>query len=215
MTRNTTGQIFPTGGSGYVGAVAPPASPTHSVWGTGAPAGTFSQHTDGTPSIELGNCFYRHGTPPGWWAGSRIVGGRFYLGAGITVPAGSGTMRIYTNPAGIGEPITSFGTLAGTKTFTGSTFVTGWNTLLLDTPTPMPANGGLVVVTMQFATAGWYTANTGARPSSDFVDAADGTKLVWSETSSPYFGAIYRIGSTYGRAVATTSYCTDLLMDEG
>ena len=196
--------------------------PNHSIWAATTPAGTYSLLTDGTPTIEAGNAFYRYGSGTGWYADMRIIGGRYIKPAAITLPGGNLTIRAYTNTAGMPHTgpntCTGFGTLAATKTVATSTLVDGWNDILFDTPATMPPNGGLVVITAEFSAAGNYL-HSAARGSNAFLTATDGTKLAWTEsdTVNGYFGAAFKIGSAYGAPSQSyqAHYGVDILTDEG
>lgn len=199
-------------------------SATHSIWGSTTPDGSWVTGTDGTPNIEVGNCFYRFGSGAGTYPGMRIVGGKIFKPAAVTFPAGTVTMRWHVNEGRLPAPTPSagWGSLAASETVDVADLVNGWNTILLDTPIDMPPNAGVVVVTVQWnGNDDFYMLATGARVVTGDVNsfvALDGTKITWSETELGigYAAAMFKIGSTYGATSdPTNSYGTDLLVDEG
>lgn len=191
------------------------ATSTHSILDSSNMSGTHSEHTDGTPSVEVGNVFYRYGSAPGWYDNSQVVGARIYLDAGLTLPAGNFTVNAYSNAAGIannGSSLTSFGTLSATYTANVSTLSTGWNEIYFPTPFDMPANNGCVPITIQFVgNPAYYLVISGFPNKGTSIGAYDGTKLVLSEDGTiGYSQSVYRLGSTYAQSVLT--YPVDILM---
>lgn len=195
-------------------------SAQHSIFGTTDSGGTWTLATDGTPTIELGHGFYRYGSGTGWYSGMRILGAKIWKPAAITLPT-QVTVRLYfATPTSASVPA-NLGTIQRTKVAT-PTWVTGWNTVLFDTPIAMPANGELALLTYQFTSSGdagkYLSGPGGLRTSTSSFLALDGTKLAWSEREpgSGFYDNLFIIGVTPGRGgAADVNYGIDILVDEG
>ena len=204
-------------------------TPQHSVWGTADPAVTkpglvVTKFTDAGGTIEMGHGFYRYGSGAGFYPNMRIVGGKIWKPAGVTLPA-QVTVRLYqVNTSTL--PNASIGTLLETKTVSPS-WVDGWNTVLFDTPEPVSAVI-CYAVTISFGGANALDDDTYLHsqglPLSGPMFATDGTKLVLSESATPggYLQSFFKIGAgvwsaptTPGGATGNIWYAVDIVVDEG
>jgi chitodextrinase len=191
----------------------------HSIWGTGAPhAPTLTKFTDGTPSIELAQGFYRYGSGTGFYPNMRIIGGKIWQTTGVTLPP-QVTVRCYKSTmTGGNQP--SLGTLLATKVVT-PTWVNGWNTILFDTPITM-VGSDCYFISYAFGPSATdddtYLHSGSGKPAPGSVLASDGTKLAWSEAggANQYQESVNKIGTNnWIIGLSMVFYGIDILVDEG
>lgn len=191
---------------------------THSVYGATTPSGTFSVFTDGSPSIVLGETFYRYGGVGGTWS---CVGGRVWTPVGVPATI---TIRLYADPASTGGVTRYVHNLdsAPVREVTVPTNPGGWTEARWGA-WPLTPDGQRWMIGYTFPTAPTdYVAATNAYSDNSPVYSLDGFKIVKSETEdlSSTYGPVdrgyYQIGtSTPAGTLGATGYGVDTIVGDG
>jgi hypothetical protein len=197
--------------------------PTVSVYDTTTPAGTFTKHVDGNPSIKMGqNFYYPLGTKP---AGTvECIGARFWCPAGHTLPA-TVTLSIHM-PSFDGSTEVLDDTPMQSKSVATTAGTAGWVEVLWDTPVTMPDEGIAVLIGAQFSSVNNYQIGAGMHtgfPSGATVRVPSvmSTGLSWWPTDAndalvrSVSHAYYRIGTNAHQYAANgAGYGIDILVSE-
>lgn len=186
---------------------------TRSVFGASAPPGTYAQHTDGTPSIVLGTCFYCTATQ----VGATITGGRLWVPPGVGGGTATCTLRV-----GVKATVNNLDTAAvQTKSVTWAGD-TKWVDAVFDVAQPMPDAGVRWMIAWQQADPIRYNSALDFRVAPGAaVPAADGSPIVLAEFDQPS-GPLGPVRDRYFRfgtdapgvsGAQEGGYATDTLVD--
>lgn len=187
------------------------AGETYSVYGSGAPTGTWTWAADGTPYIVIGRGFQCSAT------GARAVGGRAWIptAASGSLPS-EVTFYLFGPNANIGTtPVQT--KVVSTAGATAGSWVEG----MFDVPAAMAA-GAVWMIGVRFTgagDAGKYSFGTGTRPNSnEVISNGDlGADLAWAAQNggTAALSSNFKIGtgSVTSPGEQTQSYGVDILVD--
>jgi len=187
------------------------AGETYSVYGTGAPTGTWTWSNDGTPYIVIARGFQCSA------AGARVVGGRAWIPAAASgsLPT-EATFTLFGPNANIGTTAVETKVVSTAGATAGS-----WVEALFDAPEAMDA-GEVWMIGVRFTgagDAGKYSFGTGTRPNSnEVISNGDlGADLAWAAQNggTAALSSNYKIGtgSVTSPGEQTQSYGVDILVD--
>lgn len=196
----------------------PPPGDGLTVFGTDAPAGSWSMGEGELPTITFGRGFYKFDSsdPTSGMPNARVIGGRVWIPDVVTLPT-EVTFTLYGPDAN----------LASTIVQTKAVAIPGgsqesWIEGLFDTPQDMGADGAIWMIGARFSgpsDAGKYVFGSGTRPSSAAVLSTSGKNFAWAEQTGGLaaLSSQFRVGS--GAPVTpseqTQSYGVDIVLDEG
>lgn len=186
-----------------------PAGDTYSVYGSGAPTGTWVFGTDGTPYIVFSRGFLCSA------AGARVVGGRVWIPtAAVGAVPTEVTFTLFGPDADIGSTVVQTKVVSSAGATAGS-----WVEAMFDTPQGMDT-GENWVIGVRFTgagDAGKYVYAPDARPNNDPIVSSGplGADLAWAGSSDGTQATAYKIGtgSVTAPGSGTQSYGVDILVD--
>lgn len=182
----------------------------HTVFGTGVPPWTPTVHTDGTPSIQLGNYFYTHGSSVDGW---RCRGGRVYFPDDATTNSQTVAISVYLTDSVTAVNLSNPPIASGTTTIGSSG---GWAEVTWAPFTVQPAATQFVFIAYEvLSVLGAYVAVPSLTVGSGSIAANDGSDLALLEEVRDSISRGYsRLGSD-ATVQQTQWYGTDIILDEG
>ena len=204
-----TGTISATGSGGS----------EHSIFGSAAPAGPHTTHTDGGEGSWTASQFYITASPARTWY---VKGARYYVPPGsvsIGQTAYAGLMRraaadgsVYLSTANISDNTLQSN---GYRTAFESPLVAGWNEVRFASALPMNSLDGIIIGIQ--VTGGQYTVTNG--PGNSAIQSVDGVNLYLAEVGDADGEALrsWYAGTataTLARIRTTRHYGQDIIVSE-